>query len=308
MRFGDLVAFPTETVYGLGANALVPSSVKRIFKAKGRPANNPLIVHCYNAEEAAIWTSEWPEAAERLAAKFWPGSLTLVVPKRQPIPDIVTGGGPNVGLRVPAHPVALALLRATGFPVAAPSANRSNEVSPTRAIHVLQSLGGRIPLILDGGPTSGGIESTVLSLAENPPRLLRPGLILPEEIEAVIGPIARPEIIAPAPDSFLPSPGLMAKHYAPKAPLILAKGDGATEAAEALEQGLRVGWLTFDFAPEIETLIAVTMPTKAPEYAARLYAELHALDDAGAERIIAARLPSGDDWLALRDRLERAAQ
>ena len=191
--------------------------------------------------------------------------------------------------------------------MAAPSANRSNEISPTRAAHVLQSLGGRIRLIMDGGPTSGGIESTVLSLAENVPRLLRPGLILPEEIEAVIGPIARPEPITQTPDSFLPSPGMMAKHYAPKAPLILANGDGAKETAEALEQGLRVGWLTFDSTPEAENLILVKMPTTAPEYAARLYAELHALDDAGAERIIAAHLPSGDCWLALRDRLGRAS-
>ena len=307
MQSGAVAAFPTETVYGLGANALNPDAIARIYEAKGRPSNNPLIVHVAEAGAAQEFVTAWPEAAGKLAAQFWPGPLTLVLPRRSTIPNIVTGGGPNVALRIPAHPIALALLREAGFPIAAPSANRSNEISPTRAQHVLQSLGGRIPLILDGGPTSGGIESTVLSLVEAVPRLLRPGLILPEEIEALIGPIARPELAAPASASFLPAPGMMARHYAPKAPLILADGDGAREAADALQSGLRVGWLTFDPAPETENLTAVKMPTNAPQYAARLYAELHALDNAGVERIIAACPPSGDDWLAIRDRLRRAS-
>ena len=306
LRSSGVVAFPTETVYGLGANALNPDAIARIYEAKGRPSRNPLIVHISDAAAARRFVTAWPEAAEKLAATFWPGPLTLVLPRSEAIPDRVTGGGPTVAIRVPAHPVALALLRAAGFPVAAPSANRSNEISPTRAARVLQSLGGRIPLILDGGPTSGGIESTVLALAENPPRLLRPGLVSPDAIEAVIGPIVRGAAVLPG-GAALPAPGMMTKHYAPKAPLILAVSDGAKEAADALGQGLRVGWLAFDPVPQAENLLAVAMPTNALEYAARLYAELYALDDANVERIVVARPPSGDDWLAVRDRLGRAA-
>src|SRR5262249_34135404 len=160
LRAGGLVAFPTETVYGLGANALDASAVARIFAAKGRPANNPLIVHVAEADEARQVAADWPEAAARLAERFWPGPLTLVLPKRAIVPDAVTANGPTLAVRVPAHPVAQALLRAAGVPVAAPSANRSTELSPTRAEHVLRGLDGRIDVLLDGGPTAGGIEST----------------------------------------------------------------------------------------------------------------------------------------------------
>lgn len=177
LRSGKLVAFPTETVYGLGASALDSAAVAKIFAAKGRPGNNPLIVHVESAEAARALAADWPAAAERLAEKFWPGPLTLVLPKRDCVPAITTAGAPTVALRSPAHPIARALLKAARLPVAAPSANRSQEVSPTLASHVLRSLGERVDVVLDGGPTTGGIESTVLDLCSQPPRLLRPGPI-----------------------------------------------------------------------------------------------------------------------------------
>ncbi len=177
LRAGHVVAFPTETVYGLGANALDPAAIERIYQAKGRPAYNPLIVHVADIAGARALTTSWPEAAVRLTEEFWPGPLTIILPKAAAIPPIVTAGLPNVAVRVPSHPVALALLQAAGLPLAAPSANRSEGLSPTTAEHVRGSLGGRIPLILDGGPTSVGIESTVIDLSGPVPRVLRPGMI-----------------------------------------------------------------------------------------------------------------------------------
>jgi L-threonylcarbamoyladenylate synthase len=216
---GGLVAFPTETVYGLGANALDASAVARIFAAKGRPANNPLIVHISETSQVQQVAADWPASAERLAERFWPGPLTLVLPKRDTVPEIVTARGPTVAVRVPAHPVAEALLRASGLPIAAPSANRSTELSPTRAEHVLGGLQGRIEMLLDGGPTSGGIESTVLDLTTIPPRLLRPGPIGVAELEAVIGSLARDAPIPVETSHALPSPGMMPRHYAPRTSL-----------------------------------------------------------------------------------------
>ncbi len=311
LRQGDLVAFPTETVYGLGANALDAEAVAQIFAAKGRPARNPLIVHVADGNAARELVTGWPDAAARLAEAFWPGPLTLVLPRRPQIPDIVTGGGPTVGIRVPAHPVALALLRAAGVPVAAPSANRSLQLSPTRAEHVLQSLGGRIPLILDGGATSGGLESTVLNLSGDIPQLLRPGLLSPTEIEAIIGPIQRSaNLPASADDAPLPAPGMLSRHYAPRAPLEL-NADGITNricALRLLSQGKRVGWLTFDpTLPTLPGLVAVAMSRDPALYANRLYAALHELDAAGVDRIFVDTPPDEETWLAVRDRLARAA-
>src|SRR4051794_29437194 len=218
LRRGGLVAFPTETVYGLGANALDAEAVRRIFEAKGRPANNPIIIHVADVEQARQLVAGWPSEAERLAARFWPGPLTLVLPRRDVVPDLVTAGGSTVAIRVPAHPVALALIRAAGMPIAAPSANRSTQLSPTRAEHVLHTMRGRIDLVLDPGPTSGGLESTVLDLTTSPPRLLRPGLVTRSEVEAIIGPIVLSST-APLGAVSLPSPGMLPRHYAPRTPL-----------------------------------------------------------------------------------------
>jgi L-threonylcarbamoyladenylate synthase len=309
LRAGGLVAFPTETVYGLGANALDPAACEQIFIAKGRPANNPLIVHGAGPAEARQVVADWPEAAQRLAAQFWPGPLTLVLPKNPAVPAVVTAGGTTVAVRVPAHPVALALLSAAGIPVAAPSANPSGELSPTRAEHVLRGLGDRIDLLLDGGPTPGGVESTVLDLSRAPPRLLRPGLVSPAAIEAVIGPIDRvPQ--QPTGEGALPSPGLLARHYAPHAPLECVHPDGAAERVAALAgQGLRVGWLVLgDSLPApLPGVMALAMPLDPPGYAAQLYAVLHGLDAAGVDRIVVEWPPDTEAWLAVRDRLRRAA-
>jgi L-threonylcarbamoyladenylate synthase len=213
LRAGRLVAFPTETVYGLGANALDGAAVQRIFEAKGRPLTSPLIVHVPSIEAARELASVWPREAQLLAEKFWPGPLTIVVPKAPQVPDLVTAGLPSVGLRMPAHPLALELLRATQLPLAAPSANRFTELSPTTAEHVREGLGDRVELVLDGGPCGVGIESTVLSLAGPRPRILRPGAVTQTQIEAVIGPV---EVGAGA-----ESPGQHPKHYSPRTKVIL---------------------------------------------------------------------------------------
>ena len=311
LRTGDLVAFPTETVYGLGANALDAEAVARIFAAKGRPARNPLIVHVADVESVLDLVTVWPETAQRLAEAFWPGPLTLVLPRHARIPDIVTGGGPTVGVRIPAHPVALALLRAAGVPVAAPSANRSLQLSPTRAEHVALSLGGRIPLILDGGATSGGIESTVVDLSGDVPRLLRPGLLGPTQIEAIVGPIRRAADLAPAAeDAPLPAPGMLSRHYAPRAPLelIADNRNRLSRVCALLAEGKRVGWLTFDpTPPTLPDLLVASMSLDPARYAARLYAALHELDAADVDAILVDTPPTEEAWIAVRDRLERAA-
>jgi L-threonylcarbamoyladenylate synthase len=308
LRGGGLVAFPTETVYGLGANALDPVAVGRIFAAKGRPATNPVIVHVADAAQVPAVAASWPDTAARLAERFWPGPLTLVLPRRPEVPDAVTAAGPTVAVRVPAHPVARTLIRAAAVPVAAPSANRSTQVSPTRAEHVLAGLDGRIDLLLDAGPTPGGLESTVLDLTASPPRLLRPGLVSPSEIEEILGPILRPGEGRRDEAEILRSPGLLPRHYAPRAVLECVTGDGRDRAEELCRQGLRVGWLTWqEGGDDPPGLTRVVMPPAPRPYAAQLYAVLHALDAAGVERIVAALPPDTEDWLAVRDRLRRAA-
>ncbi len=307
LRRGGLVAFPTETVYGLGANALDANAVRRIFEAKGRPANNPIIVHIAEVEEAKQLLTVWSVAAERLAVRFWPGPLTLVLPRCDVVPDIVTANGPTVAVRMPAHPIALALIRAAKVPVAAPSANRSTQLSPTRAEHVLHGMQGCIDLLLDGGPTSGGLESTVLDLTSAPPRLLRPGLITRSEIEAIIGPVVVPSA-APTGEVSLPSPGMLPRHYAPRTPLECAV-DGRDRAKALLEAGLRIGRLALSdggglVLPGVTT---VRMPAEPSAYAAQLYATLHLLDDAGLDRIVVDLPPDREEWLAIRDRLRRAS-
>lgn len=283
IRAGKLVAFPTETVYGLGANALDAAAVDRIFQAKNRPRNSPLIVHVDSVEMARRFAAEWPAAAETLARRYWPGPLTLVLPKTPEIPDIVTAGLPTVGLRVPAHPLALELIREARVPIAAPSANRFTELSPTAAEHVDQSLAD---FVLDGGPAQVGIESTVLSLA-GPATLLRPGVIPLPEIEALIGPVQLSEAPAEGPHA---SPGMHARHYRPKTPLYLLTG------ADAVPPG-QGAWLR----------LGHEMPSNPLEYGAALYDTLHRLDRQGLDWIAVERPPDTPDWAGIMDRLMRAA-
>ena len=325
LRAGRLVAFPTETVYGLGANALDAEAVARIYGVKRRPATSPLIVHVASIEMAQSLVEDWPEIADRLARRFWPGPLTLVLPKSHAgadaflrlrsgpapaeqssaaassssltIPAIVTAGLPTVGLRMPAHPIALALIRAAGVPLAAPSANRFTELSPTTGDHVRLSLGSDIDYILDGGPCSVGIESTVLSLAEPGPTLLRPGGISRTELEAIVGPVASAQEAQPGAH---PSPGMHPRHYSPRTPLLLVK-DGKLP-------GLGPGiYLQHQHLPSRESVQTIQMPTAAPDYAAALYEILHQADAGNYDWIAVDLPPSTPDWEAVHDRLRRAA-
>lgn len=317
LRAGELVAFPTETVYGLGAHALDERAVRKIFEAKGRPSYNPLIVHVGGVDDARRVAAAWPAAAQRLAEHFWPGPLTLVLPKRPHVPDAVTAGLPSVALRVPAHPVALALLRAAGVPVAAPSANRSTELSPTTAQHVAKSLGERVSLILDAGPTTMGIESTVLDLSGEEPVLLRPGLISADEIGRLAGgaPRAAADLRGDQPR---PSPGMLDRHYAPRATLLLYDaadaGDRAAATRRARDESGRGGIVGAMISEDtgavdgVDPRLVVTMPRTPDGYARRLYAALHELDDAGCTLVLVARVPAGGLWAGVADRLARASR
>ena len=297
---GRLVAFPTETVYGLGANALDPDAVARIYAVKRRPATSPLIVHVASIEMArslVAGAQAWSEIAERLARTFWPGPLTLVLPKAGVIPMNVTAGLPTVGLRMPSHPVALALIRAAGVPLAAPSANRFTELSPTTAEHVRRSLDGDVDYILDGGSCDVGIESTVLSLVEGRPVLLRPGGISRAELESVIGAIASAD--SPAGGAH-PAPGMHARHYSPRTPLFLVSNG-------ELPEGGRGIYLQHSRPPHREGVEVRQMPRSALDYAARLYGALHEADDANADWIAVDLPPDTPEWEAVYDRLRRAA-
>ncbi len=297
LRTGRLVAFPTETVYGLGANALDAMAVRSIFTAKGRPASNPVIVHVADPAQVVNVAASWPETAARLAARFWPGPLTIVVPKKTGIPDEVTAGGPTVAVRCPNHLVARELIRVAGVPIAAPSANRSTELSPTRAEHVLKGLNGRIDLILDGGPCAGGIESTVVDVTGSVVRLLRPGLISVPMLEVVVGSVE----VGAKPDSVARSPGQMAKHYSPRTAVVLAEdADGEHQRLRAA--GLRVMSVGFDLIWDYRYI-----SNDPAEYATDLYAILHELDDGRFDRIVIEMPPDTPEWAAVRDRLTRAA-
>ena len=295
IRAGELVAFPTETVYGLGANALDPAALEKIYSAKGRPPASPLIVHVDSIEMARSLAREWPDTAELLARRFWPGPLTLVLPKQPHVPGRLTAGLDTVGIRMPAHPIALALIREAGVPIAAPSANRFTELSPTTAQHVRDSLGDRVALVLDGGPTTVGIESTVLSLAGSSAVLLRPGMVTQAEIEAVIGPItvSRHQVAGAH-----PSPGMHRRHYSPKTPLVLVE-DGRLPASG---RGAYL-WI------RCETRAArnIRMPEQPRAYAAALYQTLHQVDVQGWDWIAVEKPPQDPAWAAIHDRLRRAA-
>lgn len=302
LREGGLVAFPTETVYGLGALALDPLAARSIYAAKGRPATNPLIVHLLSALEARALVTAWPEIAQRLADRFWPGPLTLVLPRASLVPDEVTAGGTTVALRAPRHPLARALLAEVGAPLAAPSANRSEHVSPTTAAHVLKDLDGRIDAVLDGGPCDLGIESTVLSLAPGGPRLLRAGSIGLADLEAICGPI----VLGPAPGAVIAaSPGLQARHYAPAGIVRLAAGADVALACSALRPS-RVGALLHQAAAPAGVVTA-RLPAEPAGYARGLYSALRDLEDQACDAIVVEAVPQGAAWDAIRDRLQRAA-
>lgn len=302
LRRGGLVAMPTETVYGLAANALDAQAAERIYAAKGRTPTNPLIVHVLDLTAAIPLTREIPEPAHRLAAKFWPGPLTLVLQKSDAVPSIVTAGGATIALRVPSHPVARGLLQTAGVPLAAPSANRSNALSPTRADHVLRGLDGRIDLVLDAGPAHGGIESTVLDVTCSPPRLLRPGLIVPADLEAIVGPIDRSIRSAEGP---LRSPGMLKKHYAPRTPLEVS-AESEERVRQLVATGQRVGWLRLGNQSSPMHVSVRALPSNAEGYAAGLFAALHELDEQPLDRIVVEAPPEGDAWLGIHDRLSRA--
>lgn len=283
LRGGELVAFPTETVYGLGAHALDARAVAKIFALKGRPHSSPLIVHVASLAQAKSLATSWPPAAEALAQRFWPGPLTLVLPKNPQVPDLVTACTPTVGLRWPAHPVAQALLEAAQIPLAAPSANRFTQLSPTTAEHVRRSLGDEL-FILDGGPTDVGLESTVVSLTAAQPRLLRPGMVSQPEIEAIVGPLlSRAEEM-----SVSAAPGLHPQHYQPRTPLYLVP--------------------SFPAVAEKNVAFLALAGQSAPEFARTLYAKLHELDQQGWDAIAVEQPPPGPEWDAVRDRLFRAAK
>jgi len=288
VREGGLVIFPTETVYGLGANALDASAVRKIYALKGRPATSPLIVHVASIEQAKELAAEWLPEADRLASQYWPGPLTIVVPKKPTIPDEVTAGLPTVGLRMPRHPLALELLRLAGVPIAAPSANRFTQLSPTTAAHVRHAFGQETPFLLDGGPCEVGLESTVIAVTREGLEVLRPGMAHVSNTVAA----------AASEGEAHRSPGQHRKHYSPKTRIVLvSRGHLPQEGKGAYL------WLDYNAAATGK----LRMPEKPDEYAAELYSALHKLDAQGFDWIAVELPPDVPEWAAIRDRLVRAA-
>jgi L-threonylcarbamoyladenylate synthase len=307
LRAGRLVAFPTETVYGLGARADVSDAVLRIYAAKGRPLENPSIVHVHDVARALAMALPEPRLAA-LAEQFWPGPLTLIVrPRPGVVAREVMAGGETLALRVPMHPAARRLLEIVDLPIAAPSANRSNAISPTTARHVDKSLGDRVDLILDAGPTGFGIESTIVDVVRDPPRLLRRGSISFDALrDAIPGLCDRGDHVTDRPDA----PGNYARHYAPDAPLhMIDRSELQRRLDEARVSGQKVAVLMIgppSNAP-LDAARVLSLPSDAPGYAAALYAALHALDETGADLLLVERPPPGTEWAAILDRLTRAA-
>jgi L-threonylcarbamoyladenylate synthase len=305
LRAGGLIAFPTETVYGIGADASRADAVRRIFTAKGRPVDHPVIVHLYDVRALAQWTRSVPSAAQRLAATFWPGPLTLILPRGAQVTDAVTGGQDSVGVRVPSHPVARALLAEFGGGIAAPSANRFGRISPTSARHVAEDLGDAVSIILDGGSCAVGIESTIVGFAGDEAMLLRPGAVGVADLERVLGRALR----SPTPDAPR-APGTLAAHYAPKTPATLVPAGALHAELEQLaerDEVIAVLARTVARPPEFSDTW-IDAPRDASAYAHDLYANLRALDSMKADAILVEAVPAGDEWLAIRDRLERATR
>ena len=309
LKAGEVVALPTETVYGLAANAFDEKAVERIYEVKGRPAHNPVIVHVSSLNMARECVANWTQPAEKLAQQFWPGPLTIVLPRTVRIPDIVVAGGNTVGVRFPLHPFMRKVIEACAFPLAAPSANVANQLSPTTAQHVSEQLGGKIPMIVDAGPTSVGIESTVVDLSEKRPRILRPGMISAEQIARTLGVELENGSNQTAE---LRSPGLLKRHYSPRARLMIASWKSPNELRALTEAtGERsevIHILTYDQIPEANPFGRVAIiPNDADAYARAIYAELHRSDDLGAKLIIVERPPAGPEWEGIHDRLKRAS-
>ncbi len=300
LRAGRLVAFPTETVYGLGADASSKDAIARLYAVKGRPGDHPVIVHFADAKKAFEWAREVPAAAHKLAAKFWPGPLTLILQRAPHVGDFVTGGQDTVGLRVPAHPMAHELLAAFGGGLAAPSANRFGRVSPTTAQHVRDDLGADVDLVLDGGPCGVGIESTIVDLSRGHAVLLRPGGIGAVELEAVLGePVSLPDAEAPRVSGSLPA------HYAPRTPARLVGGEALE--AEIARLGEAAAVLAFS-APDERVDFWLRMPKEPVAYAQKLYAALRELDGTGSKMLLIEAPPDFPEWRAVLDRLRRAAR
>lgn len=301
LRQGKLVAFPTETVYGLGANAMDISAVKQIFKVKGRPSNHPVIVHLGDLAQLEQWTSHIPELAWQLAERFWPGPLTLILPKANSVPEIITGGQNTVGLRLPGHPVALALLKVFGSGIAAPSANRFGSISPTLPAHVSQELGEQVAMILEGGPCEVGIESTIVDLSADGPRILRPGMITAAQIMEITGPLATGSEITTRVS------GALTSHYAPQTPMQIIPKDKMGEVLAALVNRKRSSVVLainpLD-SPGIQWLL---MPSNPEAYAHELYAKMRLADQAKQDVILVEDVPAEETWSAIRDRLRKAA-
>jgi L-threonylcarbamoyladenylate synthase len=308
LRDGGLVAFGTETVYGLGADATNPVAVARIYEAKGRPSRNPLIVHVNELAMAHSCVAHWPTAAADLAERFWPGPLTLVLPRSGLIPDNVTGGGSTVGVRMPALSFARELIREAGTPIAAPSANRSNGVSPTLAAHVLSDLDGRIELILDTGTCPVGLESTVLDLTRDPPLLLRPGMLAKADLEQALQRTI--EVAAGAADesTTMTSPGQLSLHYAPRTPTLRVTPSGLDAILNSADGGQRFAIMNLgQHARSIEDRGVFRIRYDSPEAAARdLYARLRMWDNAALDVILILAPPDDEKWQAIGDRVRRA--
>jgi L-threonylcarbamoyladenylate synthase len=302
LRAGDLVVFPTETVYGLGANASNPAAVRKIFEVKGRPADHPVIVHIDDQRYLHRWVSQMPPQAERLAAMFWPGPLTLILPKGETVNDIVTGGQQSIGIRIPSHPMAQQLLTAFGGGIAAPSANRYGRLSPTKPEHVRDELGDAVHVMLDGGDSPIGLESTIVSCLDGEVRLLRPGFITRSQIQQVVGELTQggeaPRV-----------PGDRLQHYAPSTPLEIVPWDGLeARAGEILARDEKVAVLAM--RPPLHTrrhMTWINAGKKSDAYAHNLYNNLRTLDRAQCVRILVQELPPDERWAAILDRLERAS-
>ena len=302
LHAGEVIGLPTETVYGLAGDASNPAAVARIFAIKGRPASHPVIVHVPDAGHVSRWARETPDAASALMQRFWPGPLTIVLPRTASVPDAVTGGQDTVALRVPAHPVALQVLQAFDGGLAAPSANRYGRISPTTAAHVRADLGNEVRIVLDGGPSDVGLESTIVACLDQRVAILRPGRIGRADIEAVVGPVNGASTVAPR------VPGSVASHYAPHTPLEIVDATALADAmATHAKSGRRVAVLGPAERSDLPAAAWLSAASDAEGYGRSLYDHLRRLDEVGADVILVVRPPDGPAWVAIHDRIRRAA-